>query len=291
MEQFEGRVAVVTGGASGMGFAFAERFAREGMRVVVADIEEQALDDAVDRLRAGGAQIEGVVTDVSDADAVEALASRAYERFGAVHVLCNNAGVMADEDLGDVFGRGEGAKAVWELSLETWHWTFGVNFWGVVHGIRSFLPRMLEGGEPGHVVNTASIAGLASGALVPIYGASKHAVVRVSEALYAQLRQLDAPLSASVLCPGTVNTRISISSRNRPGALWGDEQAPSSSELDERQEQWVKRSDDIGMGPEEVASRVLDAIRDDRFYILPHEGSERAVEARMRRILEGRNPR
>ena len=292
METFEGRVAVVTGAASGMGLAFARRFASEGMRVVLADVETKALDLAVASILEAGGQAIGVATDVSQPQAVEALAERAYSEFGAVHVLCNNAGVMADGDLGDVAGSGEGATRIWEQTLEEWHWTFGVNFWGVVHGIRSFVPRMLAGGEQGHIVNTASIAGVTAGALVPIYGATKHGVVRVSESLYLQLQQEGAPIGVTVLCPSAVDTRIATSSRNRPEGLWGEEARLSSADLEQRQRQWEQRAAAIeAITPEQVAGMVLEAICGEKFYLLTHPGSERGVETRMKNIVLGRNPR
>ncbi len=291
METFEGRVAVVTGGASGMGLAFGRRFAREGMRVALADIEAPALEAAVASIREAGGEAIGVPTDVSKPEAVEALAARAYDEFGAVHVLCNNAGVMADDDIGAVEGGGPSTARLWEQSLEEWHWTFGVNFWGVVHGIRSFVPRMLASGEEGHIVNTASIAGVTTSALVPIYGTTKHAVVRVSESLYLQLREEGAPIGVTVLCPSMVDTQIAISSRNRPAELWGGEHAMTDAERAERQREWERRAAEVAMPPDNVAGQVVDAIREERFYLLTHEGTERAVETRMKNIILGRNPR
>ena len=282
MRDFEGRVAVVTGAASGLGRAFAERFAREGMRVVLADVEEGALDLAVQELQQAEHDVIGVLTDVSSPEAVEQLAARTLEAYGAVHVLCNNAGVG---------GGGQGAR-LWEHSLEDWRWTFGVNFWGVVHGIRTFLPIMLEQGEPAHVVNTASIAGLIGGAGLDIYGASKHAVVRISEALHLQLAELDAPVKASVLCPGFVNTNIGSSWRNRPDELWTDGVRPSEEELERRrqarQPAVQARTNVIEPGP--VADQVVQAIRDEQFYILTHDDFDAGIRTRMENILRRRNP-
>ncbi len=174
MRDFAGKVAVVTGAASGIGFGLASRFAEEGMRVVLADVEEPALEAAVTRLRERDFDVVGVLTDVSDADSVQALADKTLAHFGKVHVVCNNAGV------GGGFGK------IWEASLKDWQWALNVNLWGVIHGVRTFVPIMLEQGEDGHVVNTASIAGLVPGTRV--YSVTKHAVVALSEALYHNLR-------------------------------------------------------------------------------------------------------
>jgi NAD(P)-dependent dehydrogenase (short-subunit alcohol dehydrogenase family) len=289
MREFEGRVAVVTGAASGMGRAFAERFARAGMKVVLADVEERALERAVQELRQGEFDVLGVRTDVARAEAVEELARRALDAYGKVHVVCNNAGVVADADLGGpVGGRG---LPIWELSLKDWHWTFAVNFWGVVHGIRTFVPIMLRQDEEGHVVNTASIAGLTSGAGLAIYGASKHAVVRITEALHLQLAGLGAKVKASVLCPGGVNTRIALATRNRPDEFWDEGAArPSAEELERREQEWAERTGPRGMRPEEVAERVFRAIQDEQFYILTHDEYDDAIRRRMETILARENP-
>ena len=201
MRELTKRVAVVTGAASGIGLAMAERFAREQMSVVMADIEAGPLQAAADLVRSQGVEVLSSVVDVSSAEAVEALAAESYARFGAVHVLCNNAGVG-----------GGGAQAT--LSVAEWNWVLGVNLHGVVHGIASFLPRMVAGGEEGHIVNTASMAGhLAFGGMGP-YNASKYAVVGISESLFHELA--GSPIGMSVLCPGRVNTKIGQSGRNRP---------------------------------------------------------------------------
>jgi NAD(P)-dependent dehydrogenase (short-subunit alcohol dehydrogenase family) len=281
VRELAGRVAVVTGAASGIGLAVAERFAREGMKVVLADVEEEALELAVQRLRQQEHDVIGVRTDVSRYEEVEALARRAVEAYGKVHVLCNNAGV----------GAGGGAY-MWEHSLKDWEWTFAVNLWGVVYGIKAFLPLMLEHGEEGHVVNTASIAGITGGAHLEIYGATKHAVVRLSEALYLQLREIDAKVSASVLCPGYVRTAIFASVRNRPDEMWdGAAARPSAEELERRLREAHERVAPAGLiEPGEVAERVLEAVREDRFWILTHEQFDDAVRRRYEGILERRNP-
>ena len=288
MQDFDGKVAVVTGAASGMGKAFAERFALEGMKVVLADFERTALEAAVLEFKQREFDVLGVVADVSSAEAVEELANEAFAAYGKVHILCNNAGVVADGELGPL-GAGVGSP-LWEHPLSDWRWTFGVNFWGVVYGIHAFVPRMLAQDEPGHIVNTASIAGLTSGAGLPIYGASKHAVVRVSEALHQQLAQAGSKLRASVLCPGGVNTNIGLASRNRPDELWEGSTRPTQEELDARVAARANRAELAGMAPEEVANRVLSAIREEQFYILTHDQYDGVIRARMEAILARRNP-
>src|SRR3954470_11967629 len=202
MERFEGRVAVITGGASGIGLAMARRFAGDGMKIVIGDVEEPALKAAVDELRVGGAEIEGVVTDVTDAAQMQALADAAVARFGGVNVFCNNAGVG-------------GGGLSWEMPLSTWEWVLGVNLWGVIHGIRAFVPLLMQQDEA-HIVNTASVAGLVASPFMGAYNASKHAVVGISETLHHEFAITGANARVSVLCPGWVNTGIAQSDRNRP---------------------------------------------------------------------------
>ena len=311
MQTLEGKVAVVTGAASGIGRGLAGRFAAEGMRVVLADIEEPALARAVDELRADGAEAVGVPTDVSQPASVEALADSAFDTYGAVHVVCNNAGVAAVSDWGAL--RPGGAPApLWEHDLESWHWTFGVNFWGVVHGVRTFVPRLLDQGEQAHIVNTGSVLGFHGGPDLAIYGATKFAVVRLSEALHLQLRQLDAPIHVSVLCPGMVHTRSYDAERNRPAALSGalsgtlaaTPDATLAATLDatpeaepeaepgyrERQRAVERRAAADGMTPAEVAAHVVEAIHERRFYVFTHDDADAPIRERVQRILERRNP-
>ena len=202
MEDLQGKVAVITGGASGIGRAVADRAAADGMKIVLADIEEGPLKEAVDDLTGNGAEALGVVTDVSEAASVQTLRDRALDRFGAVHLVHNNAGI------------GLGGP-IWEVSEADWRWILGVNLWGVVHGVATFTPLLIEQGE-GHIVNTASVAGLIAAPFLGPYNATKQAVVAISETLFKDLQTVGAPVGVSVLCPGFVQTRIAESERNRP---------------------------------------------------------------------------
>ena len=277
MKEFKDKVALVTGAASGIGFALADRFASVGMKVVLADVEETALATAEQSLKRKGAPVLAVRTDVSKAADVEKLADDAYAKFGAVHVLCNNAGV------------GMGGVS-WEHSLEDWQWVLGVNLWGVIHGIRTFVPRMLAQGTEGHVVNTASMAGLISAPYMAIYQATKHAVVTMTESLKMELEMTGGKLSASVLCPGFVATKISDSERNRPaGTAASQPTAPVATQ--EMIREMARQQVAAGIKPSEVAEMVLESIRDDRFYILTHPRFKKLIRLRMEAILEGKAPR
>jgi NAD(P)-dependent dehydrogenase (short-subunit alcohol dehydrogenase family) len=275
MKIFRDKVAVVTGAASGIGRAMVERFATEGMKVVLADVEERALADATRALVDRGATALAVRTDVSRAADVEALARTAFERFGAVHVLCNNAGVAGD------------GFAVWEQSLESWQWLLGVNLWGVVHGIHTFVPRMLAQGGEAHVVNTASMAGHLSTPFLATYNATKFAVVTISECMHHELQMVGAALKVSVLCPGFVRTKIIDAERNRPAELRDDAQR---SEAAQAFRTAVRGLVDAGTPPATVAERVFEAIRDERFWIFPHPEMRDAVRARADNILAQENP-
>ena len=287
MEQLEGRVAVVTGAASGIGRALAGELAAAGARVVLSDLEEGPLAAAVDELKADGRDALGVVTDVSDPDAVEELSRRTLDAYGAVHVVCNNAGVLADGDNVIPLGGGK-APLAWEHPLEDWHWTFGVNFWGVVHGIRAFVPLLLEEDEA-HVVNTASIAGLTSAARGVIYGSTKHAVVRVTEALYLQLQDRAPHVGVSLLCPGRIHTRIGVAQRNRPDAFGGSGEAFRGEELARLEGEWGARTLER-LRPADVAKQVVQSIRDRQFYVLTPDVDDARIRRRMEEILERRNP-
>jgi NAD(P)-dependent dehydrogenase (short-subunit alcohol dehydrogenase family) len=268
----EGKVAVSTGGASGIGRAVAEQAGALGMRLVLADIEAGPLDEAVAALTAAGAEVTGRVTDVADGASVEALRDHALERFGAVHLLHNNAGV------------GGGGGPLWTISEADWRWTLDVNLWGVIHGVRAFVPLLVEQGE-GHVVNTASLAGLTSPPLMGCYNASKHAVVALSETLFKDLRTVGSPVGVSVLCPGFVRTGIGHSDRNRPA--W----APAPPEEEGSLDGFIRQLVAGGIEPSEVATAVLDAVQRDDFYIITHPETDPMVGSRFHDIMERRTPR
>jgi NAD(P)-dependent dehydrogenase (short-subunit alcohol dehydrogenase family) len=281
MEQFEGRVAVVTGAASGIGLGMARRFAREKLRVVLADIEAPALEEARAELEKAGAEVLAVRTDVSSADAVQELAQRAHEAFGKVHILCNNAGVA---------GGAGGAGGIWQTNDKDWQWVLGVNLMGVVHGLQAFVPRMLEHGEEGHIVNTSSILGVTSGN-GSIYSVTKHAVTRLTEGLSMDLRMRKAQIGVSVLCPGLIATRIVTSGRNRPEHLRNEVQGIPADAIRERMEMAQQRFMEAGMPADQVGDMVFDAIREGRFYIFTHPDLKKGVKNRMDDILNDRAPR
>jgi NAD(P)-dependent dehydrogenase (short-subunit alcohol dehydrogenase family) len=276
MKELSGRVAVVTGGASGIGRGMAEAFAARGMKLAIADIEEAALAPAVAELKAGGAEVIGVRCDVTSPKSVEELAERALAQYGAVHVVCNNAGVAGAMNMG----------ALWELPLADWEWVLGVNTWGVIHGMRSFMPILVQQPEA-HVVNTASLAGtIVSGG---IYGVSKHACVAISEALYREC-QLRAPhVGVSVLCPGWVNTRILESERNRPEAPRPAPSALPSSEFGAQREA-VAALLKGGLAPRRVGEIVADAMLANTFYVFTHPHWNYMMKARFDAILGGAPP-
>jgi NAD(P)-dependent dehydrogenase (short-subunit alcohol dehydrogenase family) len=287
MDDLTDRVAVVTGGASGIGRAMAQRFAAEGMRVVLADVEAPALDAAVADLNSRGHDAIGVVTDVADFESVARLRDATLDTHGAVHVLCNNAGV------------GAGAEGhMWDHELNDWRWALGVNVWGVIHGIKAFLPAMVDGGQDGHVVNTSSgNGGIAPLPSTPIYALTKSAVVTLSESLYAQLEAagVSGRIGASVLFPGPnmLRTGLFSSWRNRPPEMAN---ATPRTTPPTTIESFEKRMAEAGVQitytpPEEVAGRVVDAIRSRTFWILPpSERSDAQIEARAASMLARTNP-
>src|SRR5487761_2275432 len=246
MKDFQGKVAVITGGASGLGRAMAERFARAGMSIVLADVEPNALAKATAEMKAAGARVIGVRTDVSKAAEVEALAQQTLAAFGGVHLIANNAGVA---DGGNV----------WDNTVADWEWVLGVNLWGVIHGVRVFTPIMLAQGSEGHIVNTASVAGLLSPPGMGIYSVSKHAVVALSECLHQDLAQKTDKVKCSVLCPAYVPTGIADSGRNRPAAL----------------------SETRHKSAADVAQKVFEAVCEERFYILTHPKIKPSIQWRM----------
>ena len=261
MDVLHGRVAVVTGGGSGIGRALAEALAREGARLVVADVEEAAATGVAEGIRRHGGDAIAVRTDVSDLGQVRALADRAFSHFGSVHVLCNNAGVALQGTLQDA-------------THKDWQWVLGVNLWGVIHGLEAFLPRMIAQGQPGHIVNTGSMAGLIASQGLGIYNASKYAVVGISETLVKDLRPHG--IGVSVLCPMGVSTRIGQSGRNRPAHLRNaEERAVAEVEL-------------IGkyLEPESVAAMTVAAIRANRLYVLTHDESLEPLRRRFQRLQQ-----
>jgi NAD(P)-dependent dehydrogenase (short-subunit alcohol dehydrogenase family) len=276
MKDFQNKVAVVTGAASGIGRALAEKSAQEGMKVVLADVEEPALKLAEKELKASGADVLAVQTDVSKAADVQTLAQQAFDTYGGVHLLFNNAGVG-------------GGTTIWESSLADWQWVLGVNLWGAIHGIHYFVPRMLEQDSEGHIVNTASMAGLVSGP-GGIYPVTKHGIVALSETLYHELALNGAKLKVSVLCPGFVKTHIMDAARNRPTELQNEAVERKVSPQEEQIVQFVRQSVQAGMPPHQVADIVFKAIRDETFYILTHPEWKEAIRTRMEDILQERNP-
>ncbi|HYY98383.1 MAG TPA: SDR family NAD(P)-dependent oxidoreductase [Pyrinomonadaceae bacterium] len=277
MKEFRGKVAVVTGAASGIGRGLAERCAQERMRVVLADVDEAALAQAARELKDSGADVLAVRTDVSRADDVDALARRTLDAFGAAHLLFNNAGVGA-------------GTTVWESTLEDWRWVLGVNLWGVIHGVRAFVPVMLEQADECHIVNTASMAGLVSGPALGVYKVTKHGVVSLSETLCCELAVIGSKIGVSVLCPAGVNTRVMDSERNRPAELQNAPAEGSAHPVVAQAEEMLRRLVAAGMPPSEVAGAVFGAIRDGRFYILTHADWKPLVQKRMDDILQDRNP-
>jgi len=279
MKYVEGKVAVVTGAASGIGRAMARVFGAAGMKVALADVEASALREARTALAADGVEAAAFVCDVSQADAVYKLAEDARAAFGGVHVVCNNAGVFC-------------GGTTWGTSQNDYEWILKVNVWGVIHGIRTFVPILLEQDEPAHVVNTASMAGLTSGPMTAAYFMSKHAVVSLSESLYHELAAREGcPVGVSVVCPELVNTRIFHAERNRPPHLKRDAHEDLPDET-VQVESAVSNVASLGVDPRVLAERTLAAVRERRFWVLPPEGDPWRVAARLRHqgIDDATNP-
>jgi NAD(P)-dependent dehydrogenase (short-subunit alcohol dehydrogenase family) len=270
MELQAGQVAVVTGAGSGIGLALAEAFARKGLSIVLADVQNDALEAAGARIEALGVAAHTIRTDVSKEAAVQDLAAETLKRFGAVHVVCNNAGVSSAGD-------------PWSAPISSWEWTMGVNFWGVVHGVRAFLPHLLGGG---HIVNTASIAGLYPGFSAP-YDASKHAVVAITESLYHTVNAASLPIGVSCLCPGWVRTGILDADRNWPAELGVKPETDAAAAVARK---YVRRAIDEATPPAVVADLVVDAVAANRYWVFPHPEFLEMAMQRFHSIGESADP-
>jgi len=278
MQHFEHQVAVITGAAGGLGLALAHHAASLGMKLVLADIDEAALSVAVQGLSADGTEVIGVRTDVSDPAHLDGLAAAALQAFGRVHLVFNNAGVGA-------------GGLIWENTANDFQWVFGVNVAGVLNGLRTFVPLMLAQGEPAHIVNTASVAGMLAAPMLGLYNASKHAVVGLSETLYNDLKLAGSAGSAigcSVLCPAYFDTGIADSERNRPDILHNE--APLTSSQTALQAQLNKAVKSGTLSAAEIAALTFDAVRENRFYILTHPAILPAITLRAEDIALARNP-
>ena len=272
MKEFKDKTVVITGAASGIGYGLAERFAQEKMNVVLADIEQDALDAAVAKISDLGVEAVGIAVDVMDKNSVQSLAKQSIEAFGNIHILCNNAGVAppaVDE-------------AIWDHDQNGWDWVMGVNFYGILYGIQSFVPHMVEHKEEGHVLNTVSMAGILG--LEGSYGVSKFAALALSEGLWQSLKKINSKIGASALCPGFVATNLIDSQRNRPEHL-SSKKKPNFL-LKQLASSVLKR----GKKPDEIAARVIEAIQANSFYILPHPSYDEMIKERYERILARTEP-
>jgi len=272
MKDFKGKTAVITGAASGIGYALAEKFANEGMNIVLADIEQDALDMATKKISDIGVESTSVKIDVMQRDSVEHLFNESAKAFNKIHILCNNAGVASTVV----------SDGIWELDEKDWNWVLGVNFYGTLYGMQSFIPHMIDHNEEGHIVNTISLAGILPGE--GIYGVSKHAALALSESMWQGLKNIKSNIGASVLCPGFVNTNIIESNRNRPDNLSSSNK--TNFILKKLASSILKR----GKEPNEIADKTFDAIKDNNFYILPHTSYDEMIKDRYSRILARTEP-
>jgi short-subunit dehydrogenase len=272
MKAFKNRTAVITGAANGIGHGIAARCVKEGMKVVLADINKEALKKAEEELKTKGAETLAVLTDVSKAENIESLAKKTLDSFGAVDLLFNNAGVSV-----------AASTSISENTLADWKWIMGVNLWGVIHCVRIFTPIMVQQGTVGHIVNTSSIAGLMSTPGMGVYHVTKHGVMTLSETLYHELRLKKSKIGVSVLCPGHIRTQILEAERTRPIEL----RNPPNCKTDNQQYQKIIEE---GMLPKQVADYVFDAIKENKFYIFTHPEFKKGMQIRMEDILQERNP-
>ena len=276
MKEFKDKVAVITGGASGLGLEIARLAARKGMKLVLSDIEERALQQAELEFADQGVDVLSVRTNVAIAEDVEQLAEKTMERFGAVHLLFNNAGVALN-------------KTAWETSVADWEWVLGVDLWGVIHGVRVFTPIMLRQNSPSHIINTASVAGMLSTQGMAAYNVAKHGVVTLSETLYHDLKRRAATIDVSVLCPAWVNTAIWDSARNRPEDLQNSVERKAGDDI--KLEESARHAIQSGkVTAPMVAEIVFAAIEANQFYILTHPKIKKWVGLRVEDILQDRQP-
>ncbi len=275
MESFQGRTAVITGAASGLGEGLARQAAAEGLAVVISDVDTDNLSRVEAELQESGAEVLAQAADVSRFEEVEALAIAARQRFGAVHLLCNNAGVLVD-------------GISWERNLADWRWSFDVNVFGVLHGIRAFLPEMLRQGAPGHIVNTASQGGLLGSPFMGPYTATKHAVVAISQSLYYELGITGASVGVSVLCPGPIDTGIWQSERMRPEQYGSG--VPLASEAERSFRKNVSSSLPGALNPMEAAVKVLEGVRNSKFWLFTHDDFKADYRRLAESVLEEKNP-
>lgn len=275
MQDLEGKVAVITGAASGIGRGIARAVARARMRLVLADVDEGGIAEIASELRDGGAEVLGVRTDVRHASELDALARATLDAYGAVHLVCNNAGVLV------------GGHA-WEKTDDDWRWVIDVNLFGVVNGLRSFVPILIDQGEPAHIVNTASVGGFMIGPYLSPYIVSKHAVVALTESVFHELAALGAPVKISVLCPGAIDTGITDSERVRPADR--AETAALRSPAEKAFDEMLRTGVSAGMPADEVGDIVLDGVRAERFWIYTHPIVAAPIRDRAESIVNGTDP-